>query len=264
MAPSENAPKNAQVKEKSDVERLKSDLRQAKVVLRRLSIDQNVDTTRKRKPQDDQSKLPEFIEYKSSGDTYFRVYEQSSMPGTSNSNVQLQIPILEPLKTEPQIDSNSSLLNGYEDEMSSNAYRDEACSVKCEETNEVEIKEENQSSRQNNKKSKKKKSPPNKVVRKTTKLVKITKALNVSVGAKTKKPKVECPHYKIIEGTKLAVDAFRFGNIEGVEHYFLSHFHADHYIGLKKSFNHTLYVSNITGKNRCDLFVIDKVINLLI
>lgn len=53
--------------------------------------------------------------------------------------------------------------------------------------------------------------------------------------------------YKIVEGTSLAVDAFRYGDIENVEHYFLSHFHADHYIGLKKSFCHKLYVSNITG-----------------
>lgn len=56
------------------------------------------------------------------------------------------------------------------------------------------------------------------------------------------------PPYKIIAGTRLAVDAFRFGDIDGVENYFLSHFHADHYIGLKKSFSKRLYLSEVTGR----------------
>lgn len=63
----------------------------------------------------------------------------------------------------------------------------------------------------------------------------------------TKKKTVTVPSYKIIAGTNLAVDAFRYGDIESVQHYFLSHFHADHYIGLKKSFSHNLYLSEITG-----------------
>lgn len=64
---------------------------------------------------------------------------------------------------------------------------------------------------------------------------------------KKKMKTANVPSYKIIKDTKLAVDAFRYGDIEGVQHYFLSHFHADHYIGLKKSFSAKLYLSEITG-----------------
>ncbi|KAH8344353.1 hypothetical protein KR084_010150 [Drosophila pseudotakahashii] len=66
-------------------------------------------------------------------------------------------------------------------------------------------------------------------------------------GRRQKKPK-PCPPYKVVEGTSFCVDGFQFGEVDGVTHYFLTHYHADHYIGLTKKFCYPLFMSPTTAR----------------
>lgn len=65
---------------------------------------------------------------------------------------------------------------------------------------------------------------------------------------KTSKDRRRCPFYKRIPYSSICVDAFNFAKEDSLKYYVLSHFHADHYVGLTKGFDKPIYCSPITGR----------------
>lgn len=81
---------------------------------------------------------------------------------------------------------------------------------------------------------------------------------DIATSKKPTRVKLVLPSFKIIKfnnGHEIVVDGFNYKASETISQYFLSHFHSDHYIGLKKSWNNpdenpikkTLYCSKITA-----------------
>ncbi|KAI5743054.1 hypothetical protein M8J77_013964 [Diaphorina citri] len=65
------------------------------------------------------------------------------------------------------------------------------------------------------------------------------------------------PFYKLIPDTDFVVDGFKNGPVVNKNNYFLSHFHFDHYMGLKKNFSKTIHCSSITGELLKSIIKID-------
>ncbi|KAI8457245.1 DNA repair metallo-beta-lactamase-domain-containing protein [Phakopsora pachyrhizi] len=77
--------------------------------------------------------------------------------------------------------------------------------------------------------------------------IKATEKVSNRRGGKVRRSK-SVPFYKILEGTTISVDAFKYGKIPGVTAYFLSHAHSDHYTNLNSGWkNGLIYCSLVTA-----------------
>ncbi|KAJ6539486.1 DNA repair metallo-beta-lactamase-domain-containing protein [Mycena capillaripes] len=75
----------------------------------------------------------------------------------------------------------------------------------------------------------------------------------------TKKNRRKAPFYKVMQGMPIAVDAFRYGCIPGVQAYFLTHAHSDHYTNLSSSWKHgPIYCSEGTANLIIHMLSVDK------
>ncbi|KAJ7491886.1 DNA cross-link repair protein pso2/snm1 [Mycena latifolia] len=75
----------------------------------------------------------------------------------------------------------------------------------------------------------------------------------------TKKNRRKAPFFKVMQGMPIAVDAFRYGKIPGVNAYFLTHAHSDHYTNLSSSWKHgPIYCSEGTANLIIHMLSVDK------
>ncbi|KAJ7267384.1 DNA cross-link repair protein pso2/snm1 [Mycena rebaudengoi] len=84
-------------------------------------------------------------------------------------------------------------------------------------------------------------------------------ATTAEASRATKNNRRKAPFYKVLQGMPIAVDAFRYGCIPGVNAYFLTHAHSDHYTNLSSSWKHgPIYCSEGTANLIIHMLSVDK------